>query len=161
MTTQRTDILAGIATALRAIQAAGTLPSAPVFGAVLFKRSVKIVETVPRGWTPSVVTPDTTPLIGIQSCLTRHEHLPGGQIWCFWQLLLSVWADDPDPEARLTLMDDLEDDIIAALSADTTLGARCTRVAFVETDRDDLSTDPQTAMRVLVEVKYYRSVSSS
>lgn len=161
MTTQRTAILRNMQTALQAIQVGQSLPSAPVFGPVLFKTTVKSVEIVPRTWVPTLVAPDSTPMIGIMSGIERKSHLPGGMIWCDWQLLLSIFVDESDGLTRLALLDNLEDDIIAALSADTTLGKAAVRTTFIETDRDDVAALPQGTMKMLVETRYYRSVASS
>lgn len=159
MTSPRAAILTAVQAQLQAIVA-----GAPVTSGYpdVYRTTVRTVELKPRSWTPTQIAPDTTPMIAVQSGEDRPEDMPGQMQWRNWQLLLSCFVDNADPIARLGQLDDLEADVQAALCfwSNTQLGGAATRVRITAVDRDDLAESNQGAVRLLAEVRYYRSIGT-
>lgn len=159
-TSQRQAILQDVEASLRAI-IAGNPVAPPGLPPGAFKTTVALATRIPRTWSPTTVAPSDTPFIGILSGTDRITYLPGNEMWRDWDMHLICLVDGATGEDKLQAIDSLEDDITAALSADTTRSGNAVRTNIVAVDRDDLAEANQVAMTIQVQVRYYRSVGET
>jgi len=130
-----------------------------------YKTTVVTVERKIRHW--GDVAASERPWIGYMSQPQRFEHKAFGSLRVIMPLYIAAHiAGDTKAEVASALVD-LEDDIIAALSVDTTRGGNATMTHIVS-QQDDAG-DPDTVdsqgvsgtLEVIAEVIYHRSTGSS
>lgn len=138
------------------VEALGTI-AAPTY-----KTTVRKVERVAKEW--SSVPEGEKPWLGVTPGKERYEYEPMGHMKATLQLNVVGHVAAEDPDAAGIALSDLVDDVIAALSVETTRGVEdCIRTNVVdsETDEGDPDATGNGSIVITVEVTYLRTTRSS
>ena len=130
-----------------------------------YKTDVQTVERVIRHWDD--VAGSTRPWIGYMSQPQRFAHHAFGSMRVVMPLYIAAHVSGSTKTAVAAALTNLEDDIVAALSDDTTRGGNATMTHIIS-QQDDAG-DPDTTdsqgvsgtLEVIAEVVYHRSTGSS
>ena len=126
-----------------------------------YKTTVVSVEPFAKGW--GDMGAGLKPFIGFAPGSERFQYQPCGSIRVALNVALTCHISGSTQSARSTALNDLLDDIIKALSLDTSRGnnAIATTVSQVETDEGSPDSSEEGSMLVGVEVAYLRTTSGS
>lgn len=154
-TPRRKDILDNIKTTLEGITTGNG-----------YKTTIDTVERVVKEW--DSVGPGSMPWLGYMARQDRLQYLPGSVIRCTLPVTVVGHVLGTSPSNASELLNNLIDDVIAALSSDQTRGgfAIATTVISHETDEGDPDALPDSrggagSLVVDVEVTYDRTTGSS
>ena len=126
-----------------------------------FKTSVTLVQALARGYFD--VKTGERPFIGYVPGVETVQHQPGGNIYCSLALSVIGHVSGTSLSDRQTKLNNLIDDLIAALNTDTTRGSNAisTTVTQYETDEGDPDAHGDGSVLMQIQVKYLRSTASS
>ncbi len=138
---------------------------ASVSTATGFKTNIKTVERVVRDWAD--VARGIRPWVGFSPRLETFAFLPGKQIRATLPVVIVACVSGDSVDDKHAKLNDLHDDIIAALGADPTRGA-CAIDTIIRNAEDDIG-DPDTAdtqgftgtLVINAEVHYMRTYAST
>lgn len=130
-----------------------------------YQTDVDTVETVIRDWADHDIA--GYPWIGIMPQLQNYTYQPGAVMRVVLRILLVAHVSSTTKALAHTSLDDLHDDIIAALETDTTRGGNAVSTTIV--DHQDDTADPDTVdhdgvkgtLNMNLNVVYYRNRSLS
>tara|TARA_R100000655_G_scaffold85285_1_gene124945 strand:+ start:26155 stop:26610 length:456 start_codon:yes stop_codon:yes gene_type:complete len=123
--------------------------------------TVVTVEPVGKAW--AGVPQGLKPWIGYVPLAEQLEYLPGDQIRCVLPIQIIVHISEATQPARQTKLNNLLDDIIAALNVDTTRGSNAISTTVLSVDTDEGSPDAmhEGTMILSTEVAYMRTSGQS
>lgn len=126
-----------------------------------YKSDVVTVEAVGKGW--GDVSTSEKPWIGYSPGREALQYFPGNSIRSELSITLIAHIAGSTQSDRGTKLNDLLDDIIVALSVDTSRGSNAisTTVLTVETDEGSADANGFGSMVIGVNVAYLRTTSSS
>tara|TARA_R110000824_G_C15230416_1_gene678495 strand:+ start:1178 stop:1633 length:456 start_codon:yes stop_codon:yes gene_type:complete len=149
-TPARTSILSNVATTLATITTGNG-----------YNTTVETVENEAKTWAD---VPDSQkPWVGYVPTSETLEYLPGNQIRVVLPIDIICHVVGQTASSRSTLLNNLLDDVIAALSVDTTRAsyAISTTVANVDTDEGAPGATGQGSMVLNIEVAFMRTSGQS
>ncbi|MAB56863.1 MAG: hypothetical protein CL524_04860 [Aequorivita sp.] len=149
-TPARKDILDNIETVLNTITTGNG-----------YKTTVTTVEPVAKGW--GDMGAGLKPFIGFSPGSERFDYQPCGSIRVVLGIALTCHISGSTQGARSSALNDLLDDIIKALSLDTSRGGKAisTTISQVETDEGSPDSSYEGSMLIRVDVAYIRTTSGS
>ena len=149
-TPARTSILSNVGTTLATITTGNG-----------YKVTIVTVEPVGKTW--AGVPKGLKPWVGYIPLAETLSYLPGGQIRCVLPVQIIVHISEATQADRATKLNNLLDDIIAALNVDTTRGSNAISTTVLSVDTDEGSPDAihEGTMVLSTEVAYMRTSSSS
>jgi len=126
-----------------------------------YKTTLAAVEPFAKGW--GDMGTGSKPFVGFSPGAERFEFLPGNQIRVRMDLVLTCHVSGSTQSARSVALNNLLDDLIAALNLDTTRGGHAVSTTITQTETDEGSPDAnhEGSMLVRAEVVYFRNTSSS
>tara|TARA_R110002020_G_scaffold171937_3_gene362049 strand:+ start:1641 stop:2102 length:462 start_codon:yes stop_codon:yes gene_type:complete len=126
-----------------------------------YKTTVVTVEAVGKTWAD--VGSGAKPWIGYAPVRESFEYFPGSQIRVVLNVTIIAHISGTTQADRATKLNDLLDDIIAALNLDTTRGGKAiaTTITTVETDEGSPDANGFGSMVLTVDVPYIRTLSAS
>lgn len=126
-----------------------------------FKTTVTKVQALARGFAD--VKTGERPFIGYVPQAEQVEYQPFNRIRCTLNVSVIGHVNGGDLSDRSTKLNNLIDDLIAALNADPTRGGNAinTKVTQFETDEGDPDGRGDGSVLAQVQIQYERSVSSS
>jgi hypothetical protein len=148
MPTNRSAILSNLQSTLQSITIAND-----------YKTNVARVEIVPRGWTWTQVSTGDRPFIGIMTGRVVPQVQPAMTIYETMPFRLMCFVQASSGALKTTAIDNLEDDITAALYADQSRGGAAYMTTISDIDRDDISDQTQGFLTMTVDVKFYRTTT--
>lgn len=154
MTTARTNILANVQTTLEGITVANG-----------YNTDVVTVEGVVRDW--GEVNAILRPWIGFIPQTTTYSYEPGGRIRSVMRLLVFAHLSSASKAAASVALDNLQDDLIAAMNADTTRGENAVMSTLVDAQDDIGDPDSKDSNGIVTvtmqswDIVYYRTTGST
>ena len=126
-----------------------------------YKSTVKTVEALGKGFADTPV--GDKPWAGVYPQQESFSFESGGLIRVTLTLLVMVHISGATVDDRSTALNNLLDDVIAALGEDTTRGSNAvmTTITTVETDEGDPDAYGNGSMAITAEVVYFRTQSKS
>jgi len=126
-----------------------------------YKTTVATVEAVAKGFADTPT--GDKPWIGVYPQREAFSYEHGGNIRITLTILVLCHISGATVGGRAASLNDLLDDVIAALGVDTTRGANAvmTTITHVETDEGDPDAYGDGSMVVGVDVVYFRTQASS
>ena len=147
-TPSRELIVDNIKTALEGITVAGG-----------YKSTVSTVEIQAKSWLQ--VPEGIRPWIGIVPLATRYAYNPGDLVRSTFKIDLIANVQAGTGAEKRERLCDLEDDIWAALQADTTRNNNAISTSLVETETDEGDPESDGTMVISLEVDYMRTTGST
>jgi len=126
-----------------------------------FKTTVVKVQALARGYAD--VKTGERPFVGYVPQAEQVQHQPFDQMLCTLNISVIGHVNGNSQSDRSTKLNNLIDDLIAALNADTTRGANAISTTLVQLETDEGDPDARGDGSVLaqVQVKYTRTIASS
>jgi hypothetical protein len=126
-----------------------------------YKTTVVKVQALARGYAD--VKTGERPFIGYVPQAEQVEYQPFNRIRCTLNVSVIGHVSGNSQSDRSTKLNDLIDDLIAALNADPTRGTNAinTKLVQFETDEGDPDARGDGSVLAQVQIQYERSVSSS
>ena len=126
-----------------------------------YKNTVNTVESVAKGFSDTAT--GDKPWIGIYPQQESFQFEHGSRIRVTLTLLIMVHISGATVDSRSSVLNDFLDDIIAAVSVDTTRGGNAvmTTVNSVQTDEGDPDAYGNGSMVISNDITYFRTQSSS
>ena len=125
-----------------------------------FKSNVATVLRVAKTWTQAKNL--AKPLIAIVAGAERIEERGFNFIDAFWTVSLIGYIEkDADPDVNLTRINELQDDMIAALHADIRRGGNAISTKAKSFETDEMDEAGQESMVMGFEIHYERTTGST
>ena len=124
-----------------------------------FKTTVSTVEILGKVW--SQVPKGLRPWVGIFPRSTKYQYLPANRVRCVFRIAIIAHVAPGTMAAKRESLNDLEDDIFAALNADTTRNLNAISTTIVETETDEGDPESEGSMVIEVDVAYLRTTGST
>ena len=126
-----------------------------------YKTTLATVEAFTKGW--GDMGSGAKPFVGYAPGPERLQFLPGNQIRVRLDLIITCHISGTTQDARSVALNNLLDDLIAALNLDTTRGGHAVSTTITQAESDEGSPDAnhEGSMLVRAEVVYFRNTSSS
>lgn len=153
-TPRRSDILSNVQSVLSGITTGNG-----------YKTTVHTVGAVVKEW--ASVGAQELPWVGVKPGKETFEHQPFGVLIVTLPIEIVCIVAAANDTARYSALGNLIDDVIAALSADTTRGGYAISTSLAEDETDEGDPDTQNsgggtgAMVVRVSVRYERTIAKS